>query len=86
LTCPVSFDIVLSVMKKQLHIAALTSYTDQVTDILTASSEALLLKELEGCFSNERTFKTKKDLEEYLAEYEDDNEIWKVEYKVIDLE
>lgn len=73
-------------MKKQLHIAALTSYTDQVTDILTASSEALLLKELEGCFSNERTFNTKQDLEEYLAEYEDDNETWKVEYKVIDLE
>ena len=72
--------------KKQLHIAALTSYTDQVTDILTASSEKLLLKELEECFSNERTFKTKKDLEKYLAEYEDDDETWKVEYKVIDLE
>jgi hypothetical protein len=73
-------------MKKQLHIAALTSYTDLVTDIVTASSEALLLKELEKCFSNERTFKTKKDLEEYLAEYEDDEEDWKVEYKVVDLE
>jgi hypothetical protein len=73
-------------MKKQLHIAALTSYTDQVTDIVTASSEALLLKELEKCFSNERTFKTKKDLKKYLAEYEDDEEDWKVEYKVVDLE
>ena len=72
--------------KKQLHIAALTSYTDQVTDILTASSEALLLKELEGCFSNERTFKTKEDLEKYLAEYEDDDETFKVEYKVVDLD
>ena len=73
-------------MKKQLHIAALTSYTDQVTDIVTASSEALLLKELEECFSNERTFNTKQDLEEYLAEYEDDDETWKVEFKVVDLE
>jgi hypothetical protein len=73
-------------MKKQLYIAALTSYTDQVTDIVTGSSEALLLKELEKCFSNERTFNTKKDLEEYLAEYEDDEEDWKVEYKVVDLE
>lgn len=69
----------------KLYIAALTSYTDQVTDILTANSEALLLKKLEECFSNERTFKTKKDLKEYLAEYEDDEEDWKVEYKVVDL-
>jgi hypothetical protein len=73
-------------MKKQLYIAALTSYTDQVTDIVTGSSEALLLKEIEKCFSNERTFKTKKALEKYLAEYEDDDETWKVEFKVVDLE
>ena len=70
----------------KLYIAALTSYTDEVTDIVTASSEALLLKELEKCFSNERTFNTKKDLKRYLAEYEDDDETWKVEYKVVDLE
>ena len=77
--------MILSVMNK-IHIAALTSYTDQVTDILTASSEALLLKELEGCFSNEKTFKTKEDLAEYLAEYEFDGETWKVEFKVVDLD
>ena len=73
--------------KKQLHIAALVDHSDECTDILTASSEKLLLKELEECFSNEATFKTKQDVEDHLKMYEDEDQgIMKVTYKVIDLE
>ena len=74
-------------MKKQLHIAALTNISMEDCEIVTASTEQLLLKELEECFSNEATFKTKKDVVDHLKTYEDDDQdIMRVEFKVIDLE
>jgi len=69
------------------YIAALTDYTEKFTEILTASSEALLLKKLEYCFCNEVTFNTKEDVEKHLEKYEDENDIdMEVEYQVLDLE
>ena len=71
----------------KLYTAALTDYTEQFTEILAASSEALLLKKLEDCFCNEETFNTKEDVEKHLKMYEDeDGVIMKVVYEVHDLE
>lgn len=73
--------------KKQLHIAAVMNISMEDCTIVTASSEQLLLKELEDCFSNEKTFKTKKDVEKYLNKLEkEDDDIIRVEYQIIELE
>ena len=72
---------------KQTYIAALTYYTERFTEILTASSEALLLKKLEVSFCNEVTFNTKEDVKKHLKMYEDELDVdMEVEYKVEEID
>jgi hypothetical protein len=71
---------------KKLYIASFNDYTEKYCDIITASSEELLLKELEEQFCNEVEFKSKEDVEKHLEMYRDELQVdLEVTYKVIDL-